>query len=45
MLTWPTNDMGYTLETTINLAAPIVWWPVTDVTATLTKVISGFTKM
>ena len=37
VLTWSTNYIGYTLETTTNLAAPIVWSPVADGTGTVTN--------
>jgi hypothetical protein len=37
VLAWSTNYIGYTLETTTNLAAPIVWFPVMDGTGTVTN--------
>jgi hypothetical protein len=36
-LTWSTNYTGYTLESTTNLAAPVVWLPVVDGSGTLTN--------
>ncbi len=37
VLSWSTNYVGYTLETTTNLAAPIVWSPVADSTGSVTN--------
>jgi hypothetical protein len=37
VLTWSTNYVGYTLETTTSLAAPVVWSPVLNGTGTITN--------
>jgi Tol biopolymer transport system component len=37
ILTWSKNYTGYTLESTTNLAAPVVWLPVMDGSGTLTN--------
>ena len=37
VLTWSTNYIGYTLEATTNLAAPIVWSAVADGAGTITN--------